>query len=124
MVTGFRIGDGSDWIYDNRLSTAATSWKALAELGVNPLDPNLYLGESCGIPSVPPVSPVISISNGILHIKNAVAGETLQFFSVTGILLYQMTVSESNNADYPVPCGERLLIVKSSSGWCGKVIQT
>ena len=42
MATGLYLDNGDPWLYQPRVSLAATSWKALAELGVNPLDPKLY----------------------------------------------------------------------------------
>jgi len=42
MRTGIYLSDGQPWLYQPRVSLGATTWKALAELGVNPLDPNLY----------------------------------------------------------------------------------
>ena len=42
MLTGLYLGNGQPWLYQPRVSLAATAWKTLAELGVNPLDPDLY----------------------------------------------------------------------------------
>ncbi|MDR0575217.1 MAG: hypothetical protein LBG96_14570 [Tannerella sp.] len=122
LKTGFYTGDGSEWIYDHRVSIGATAWKALAELGVNVLDPNLYL-DDVGNTVGTAVSPVVFINNGILHVKNMVEGEIIQVYSIAGKLLYQTAPSEKN-ADYPIlSSSERILIVKGSSGWVKKVVQ-
>jgi hypothetical protein len=124
LKTGFYLGDGSEWIYDNRVSVGATTWKALAELGVNVLDPNLYLDDNTdGISPLSSVFPKVFINNGILYVNNAVAGEAIQVYSVTGALLYQ-TTTPTENVSYPVSSfPEGLLIVKGSSGWSEKVMQ-
>jgi hypothetical protein len=123
LKTGFYIGDGSEWIYDNRVSIGATAWKALAELGVNVLDPNLYLDSGMGNTAGAAISPIVYINNGVLYAKNVMEDEIIQIYSITGRLLYQIQPSESS-AVYPVSSsGERLFIVKGSSGWAKKVMQ-
>ncbi|MDR2917466.1 MAG: hypothetical protein LBV74_21960 [Tannerella sp.] len=123
LKTGFYIGDGSEWIYDHRVSVGATAWKALAELGVNVLDPNLYLNDDVGNSFEAEISPIVYIENGILHVKEAPEGEIIQVYSITGKLLHQAT-SSAGSADYPISSSdERVLVVKGSSGWVKKVIQ-
>ena len=121
LKTGFYLGDGSEWIYDNRVSIGATTWKALAELGVNPLDPKLY--DPTGNSFISSVPPKIFVNNGLLCVNNAVAGETVQVYSITGDLLYQITTPEGNIQCPLSSLSEGLLIVKGSSGWSGKVMQ-
>jgi hypothetical protein len=123
LKTGFYIGDGSEWIYDHRVSVGATAWKALAELGVNVLDPNLYLDDDMGNTAGAEISPIVYVNNGTLYVKNAVEGEIIQVYSITGRLLYQIIPSE-RSAGYPVSSSnERFFVVKGSSGWVKKVIQ-
>ena len=123
LKTGFYIGDGSEWIYDHRVSVGATAWKALAELGVNVLDPNLYLDEDAGNTFETKTPPIVSINNGILYVKEATEGEIIQVYSITGRLLHQVTSSEGS-AGYPISSSnEKVLVVKGSSGWVKKVIQ-
>jgi hypothetical protein len=121
LKTGFYISDGSEWIYDHRVSVGATAWKALAELGVNVLDPNLYLDDDVGNTIEAEISPIVYINNGVLYIKEAVEGEIIQVYSITGRLLYQITSSEKS-ATYPIsPSNEKVFVVKGSAGWVKKV---
>ena len=100
----------------------ATAWKALAELGVNVLDPNLYLDEDVGNAFGSAISPKVFISNGILYVKDVAENEIIQVYSVAGRLLYQITQS-ARDAGYPVSSfDERLLMVKGSAGWVRKVM--
>jgi len=123
LKTGFYLGDGSEWIYDKRVSVAATAWKAIAELGVNVLDPNLYQDISTGNAFLSAVSPKVFINNGMFYVNNAVTGETIQIYTVTGCLLYQKTML-SENVSHPVSSfPDGLLIVKGSSGWVKKIIR-
>lgn len=123
LKTGFYIGDGSEWIYDHRVSVGATAWKALAELGVNVLDPNLYLNDDVSNTFDPEISPVVFINNGILYIKETMKGEVIQIYSVAGRLLYQITPSEKS-VGYPISSSnEKIFVVKGNSGWVKKVIQ-
>ncbi len=123
LKTGFYIGDGSEWIYDHRVSVGATAWKALAELGVNVLDPNLYLDDDLGNTFGTENSPTVFINNGTLRVKNVVKGEIIQVYSITGRLLHQVTSSEGS-ADYLIPSSnENIFVVRGSSGWVKKVIQ-
>ena len=58
-----------------------------------------------------------------MYVNNGVAGKTIQGHSVTGSLLYQITIP-SGNISHPVSSfPEGLLIVKGSSGWIKKVMQ-
>ena len=123
LKTGFYIGDGSEWIYDKRVSVGATAWKALAELGVNVLDPNLFLDDESGNSFGIKKSPYVFINDGILHIKNVLDGEIIQIYSITGRLLYQFTASETSTSYPAFSLNERVFVVKGSSGWVKKVIQ-
>ena len=122
LKTGFYIADGSEWIYDHRVSVGATAWKALAELGVNVLDPNLYLDDDVSNTFESNTSPIVFINNGILYIKEAVKGEIIQIYSVTGKLLYQIKTSEKGVGQPIFSSNERIFVVKGISGWVTKVV--
>ena len=119
--TGFYLGDGSEWIYDKRVSVGATAWKALAELGVNGLDPNLYLDEGIGNTVGAIIFPKALIDNGILYVQGVAESEIIQVYSITGSLLYQSTIT-TGSTSYPISSSnERLFIVKGGSGGVQKV---
>jgi hypothetical protein len=80
--------------------------------------------EKSGVSNEAPATetrPVACISRGVLHIETP-RSETVHIYSITGRLLARFT-KPTGSMSYPASSfGERLLIVKGSSGWTVKVI--
>jgi hypothetical protein len=69
------------------------------------------------------ISPNVYISGNRLYIETS-CNETVQIYSITGLLVSRFT-KPAGNVSYPVSSfNGRLLIVRGSSGWVKKVMQT
>ncbi|MDR2810299.1 MAG: hypothetical protein LBB84_07065 [Tannerellaceae bacterium] len=103
---------GNEWKYNKRIHTGATAWLALAQLGVNPLDPRRSETGLAG----PTVTPARSfVQDGRLYITGLAQRTPVKVYSITGMEILR---SESSDTfSFRLPAHGAYIVSAGTENW-------
>jgi hypothetical protein len=107
---------GNEWKYNQRVHTGATAWLALAQLGVNPLDPRR---SDTGIARPVAAQARSYVRNGCLYVEGIAPDIQLRIYTIAG---QEIARSESSSVrgdvfSCPLPARGAYIITAGTENW-------
>jgi hypothetical protein len=108
---------GNEWKYNHRVHTGATAWLALAQLGVNPLEPRR--GDTgTARPSAPQAQ--VRVHEGRLHIEGLAPSTPVAVYTLAGREVVRLTspsVGGGVLTSYPLPARGAYIVTAGTESW-------